>query len=69
MRHKMSIRIESLDIPKEESIPEILDIIFETENIDKDEAIARVLKATASGWKEIKLGRLNATQTLGNSTL
>jgi hypothetical protein len=53
----MTLRIQTLDIPEEESIPETLSIIFETDNMEKDEAIVRVLKAMANGWQEIKSGR------------
>jgi hypothetical protein len=54
MKHQLTIHIKTLEIPESESIPEELKVVFESTNMDKDEAIARTLIACGQGWLEMK---------------
>ena len=52
MKYKITIRVDSLDIPESENIPEVLEAQFETD--DKLDGIQQVLAATARGWGEFQ---------------
>ena len=52
MRYKMTVKIETLDIPTTEDVPETFSCEFECEN--KDMGVAKIFEALSSSWEQLK---------------